>query len=92
MQASETLPWKQGANGYAGRLVRTIKEEEVELSDYHDYTDAYGQLGRFLDDVNMHKRIHSSLGYLTPVEFESLWLAEQTAVAIAVVVAEVVHL
>jgi putative transposase len=77
-------------NGYAERLVRTIKEEEVDLSDYRDYTDAYGQLGRFLDDVYMHKRIHSALGYLTPVEFESQWLVQQTAVAI-VVAAEVVQ-
>ena len=64
-------------NGYAERLMRTIKEEEVELSDYQNYQDAYDQIGRFLDDVYMHKRIHSSLGYLTPAEFESQWLAKQ---------------
>ena len=34
-------------NGYAERLMRTIKEEEVDLSDYEDYTDALGQLRRF---------------------------------------------
>ena len=61
-------------NGYAERLMRTIKEEEVDLSDYQDYTDAHQQLGRFLDDVYRHKRIHSSLGYLTPAEFEQHWL------------------
>lgn len=64
-------------NGYAERLMRTIKEEEVYLSDYVDYHDALSQLGRFLDDVYMHKRIHSALGYLTPAEFESLWLGQQ---------------
>jgi putative transposase len=64
-------------NGYAERLIRTIKEEEVDLSDYSDYHDAYQQLGRFLDDVYMHKRIHSSLGYLTPAEFEAQWFMEQ---------------
>jgi len=68
-------------NGYAERLIRTIKEEEVYLSDYQDYHDAYQQIGRFLDDVYMHKRIHSSLGYLTPAEFEAQWLAEQTMMA-----------
>jgi len=66
-------------NGYAERLIRTIKEEEVDLSDYQNYTDAYKQIGRFLNDVYMHKRIHSSLGYLTPAEFESQWLAQHNA-------------
>ena len=65
-------------NGYAERLIRTIKEEEVDLSEYLDYNDAYRQLGRFLDDVYMHKRIHSSLGYLTPAEFEEQWQKEQS--------------
>jgi putative transposase len=64
-------------NGYAERLLRTIKEEEVDLSDYEDYNDARCQLGQFLDEVYMHKRIHSSLGYLTPAEFEGQWRAEQ---------------
>lgn len=66
-------------NGYAERLVRTIKEEEVYLSEYVDYHDALSQLGRFLNDVYMHKRIHSALGYLTPAEFESQWFSQQLA-------------
>jgi putative transposase len=56
-------------NGYAERVIRTIKEEEVDLSDYLDFHDAYQQIGRFLTDVYNRKRIHSSLGYLTPAEF-----------------------
>ena len=63
-------------NGCAERLMRTIKEEEVYLSEYEDYDDALRQLGHFLDDVYMHKRIHSALSYLTPVEFQSLWLSQ----------------
>lgn len=62
-------------NGYAERLMRTIKEEEVDLSDYQDYYDAYQQIGRFLEDVYMRKRVHSSLNYLTPAEFEAQWLS-----------------
>jgi putative transposase len=63
-------------NGYAERLMRTIKEEEVQLAEYHDYADARRQLGRFLDGVYNRKRIHSALGYLTPAEFEHQWRAQ----------------
>ena len=31
-------------NGYAERLIRTIREEEVDLSDYLGYADAVHQL------------------------------------------------
>ena len=69
-------------NGYAERLLRTIKEEEVYLSDYENYADALRQLGRFLDEVYVHKRIHSSLGYLTPAEFDEQWRRDQLQVAL----------
>jgi len=60
-------------NGYAERLMRTIKEEEVELSEHNDLDDVCEQIGCFLKDLYMTKRIHSSLGYITPAEFEVLW-------------------
>jgi transposase InsO family protein len=62
-------------NAHAERLMRTIKEEEVNLSEYCDYYDARRRIGQFLDEVYQHKRIHSALGYLTPVEFEQQWRA-----------------
>lgn len=70
---------KQGEpreNGYAERLMRTIKDEEVALTEYRDFTDAYAQIGRFLEEVYQHKRIHSALGYLTPTEFEAAYHAQ----------------
>jgi transposase InsO family protein len=66
-------------NGYAERVIRTIKEEEVHLTEYRDFDDALAQLGHFIDDVYLTKRIHSSLGYLTPAEFEAQWQTEQAA-------------
>lgn len=57
-------------NPYAERLIRTIKEEEVDLSDYRDFAEAQTQIGHFIEDVYQKKRIHSSLGYLTPREYE----------------------
>ena len=63
-------------NGYAERLMRTIKEE-VDLSEYRNFAEAYEQIGRFLEEVYSKKRIHSSLGYLTPMEFEQQWNLQQ---------------
>jgi putative transposase len=64
-------------NPYAERVIRTIKEEEVYLSDYLDLADARDQIGRFIDDVYQTKRIHSALDYLPPAEFEAAyWLAQ----------------
>jgi len=56
-----------GENGHAERLMRTIKEEEVDLTEYEDFGDALRQIGRFLDEVYNRERIHSYLGYLTPL-------------------------
>ena len=64
-------------NGYAERLIRTLKEEEVALSDYRDFADAAASIGHFIEQVYQRKRIHSALGYLTPVEFEAAWQQQQ---------------
>jgi transposase InsO family protein len=64
-------------NGYAERLMRTIKEEEVDLSEYRNFTEAYEQIEQFLENVYMKKRIHSSLNYLTPDEYEKRWNEQQ---------------
>jgi len=58
-------------NGYAERLIKTIKEEEIELSEHQNFEKAYQKIGRFLDKMYTKKRIYSSLGYLTSMEFES---------------------
>ena len=65
--AHRGCPWE---NGYAERLIRTLKEEEVHLNDYQDITEARQSIGHFLTHVYNHKRLHSALGYLTPAEFE----------------------
>ena len=60
-------PWE---NGYAERLIRTLKEEEVHLNDYDDITEARNRIGHFIEHVYHQKRPHSALGYLTPMEFQ----------------------
>jgi transposase InsO family protein len=65
---------KPTQNAYVERFIRTLKDEEVSLHDYQDMEEARARIGRFLDDVYMTKRIHSSLGYRTPAEFEAAFL------------------
>ena len=81
IQISMAAIGKAEENGYAERFMRTIKEEEVDLSDYQDFRDASSQIGRFIEDVYMTKRIHSSLEYLTPSEFELAYRLAQTQIA-----------
>ena len=65
-------PWE---NGYAERLIRTLKEEEVDLNEYQSITEARDRIGHFITQVYHQKRPHSALGYLTPVEFSQQTLS-----------------
>ena len=60
-------PWK---NGYAERLIRILKEEEVHINDYEDITQASEKTHRAFYHTGVSpKTPHSALEYLTPVEF-----------------------
>jgi putative transposase len=77
VQISMAAVGKAWENGYAERWIRTLREEELSLTEYKNFADAYRQIHRFITDVYNRKRIHSSLGYLTPTEFEAQWRQQQ---------------
>jgi putative transposase len=64
-------------NAKAESFFKTLKREEVYLNQYQTFADAEGQIGGFIDDVYNQKRLHSSLGYLPPAEYESLYNAPE---------------
>ena len=70
--AHRGCPWE---NGYAERLIRTLKEEEVDINEYQSLTEARDRIGHFIENVYNQKRPHSALGYLTPMEFEQQTLS-----------------
>ena len=65
--AQRGRPWE---NGYAERLIRTLKEEEVHLNEYQNIHEARDRIEHFITHVYNLKRLHSALGYLTPMEFQ----------------------
>lgn len=61
-------------NALAESFFATLKREEVYLHDYQSLAEAEANLEHFIDEVYNHKRLHSSLGYRPPSEFEVHWL------------------
>lgn len=62
---------KPAQNGLVERFIRTVKEEHVDYTEYANVNDAIRQLRQWLEIEYMTERIHSSLSYLTPAEFEA---------------------
>jgi transposase InsO family protein len=57
-------------NAKCERFMRTLKEEEVYLSEYGTMAEARESIALFIEEVYNQKRLHSALGYVPPVEFE----------------------
>jgi putative transposase len=58
-------------NAMAESFMKTLKYEEVHLNEYETFNDAYENIGRFIDNLYNLKRLHSSLKYKPPIEFEN---------------------
>ena len=61
-------------NAKAESFMKTLKYEEVLLNEYETLEDAKENIGHFIDNVYNSDRLHSSLGYRPPIEFEADFL------------------
>jgi len=60
-------------NAKAESFFKTLKWEEVSLKQYLTFQEAEDNIRQFIEDVYNTKRLHSSLGYLPPPEFEEAY-------------------
>lgn len=67
-------------NAFAESFMKTLKHEEVLLSDYETYTDVIERVPYFIEEVYNKKRLHSALGYVPPDEFEQRMLEKSKTV------------
>jgi putative transposase len=71
IQASMSRIGNPYDNAKAESFMKTLKHEQVNASAYRDVDYARREIGTFLEDVYNRRRLHSSLGYRPPAEFEA---------------------
>ena len=57
-------------NAFAESFIKTLKCEEVYLNEYETLNDSLANIDRFIEEVYNLKRLHSSIGYKSPINFE----------------------
>ncbi len=57
-------------NAWVESFMKTLKDNEVYMWDYKTYLDVIQRVPYFIEEVYNKKRLHSSLNYLSPEEFE----------------------
>jgi putative transposase len=58
-------------NAKAESFFKTLKREEVNLQQYETFEDAQMNLRHFIEDTYNARRLHSQIGYVPPIEFET---------------------
>jgi transposase InsO family protein len=63
--------------------MKTLKQEEVNGTDYRDLAHARAGIGTFIEQVYNRQRLHSALAYRSPEEYEQSvpWAAAQQPMA-----------
>jgi len=57
-------------NAQAESFMKALKVEEVYVSEYRTFEEVKERIGEFIELIYNQERLHSALGYVSPVEFE----------------------
>jgi len=89
MKATATLEIEQiytsfsnpKGNADTERMMRTIKEELIWLNDFASFEQAKDALAHWIENDYNKLYVHSTLGYMSPEEFEKQFHGQLTAKA-----------
>jgi transposase InsO family protein len=74
---SHSRPGRPQENGIAESFNKTVSYERLYLEEYKTLDEVEADLGDWLERIYNNGRLHSSLGYMSPLEFEQNWLAHK---------------
>ncbi len=72
IEISMSRPGNPYDNAFAETFMKTLKAEEVHARQYRSFAEAQQSIGQFIDAFYNRERLHSALGYCSPLEFETL--------------------
>ena len=58
-------------NAFMESFYKTLKYEEIYLWNYESFADVIDSLPFFIEEIYNRRRLHSSIGYVPPIEFEA---------------------
>ncbi|MEM4134507.1 MAG: integrase core domain-containing protein, partial [Candidatus Micrarchaeia archaeon] len=64
-------------NADTERVMRTIKEELIWINEFSSIEEARERIGKWIEEEYNKRYVHSSLGYLSPEEYELKYYREQ---------------
>ncbi|HEX2913572.1 MAG TPA: integrase core domain-containing protein, partial [Chloroflexia bacterium] len=72
-KVSHSRPGRPQENGTAESFNKTVSYEKLFLDEYENLAELESSLEDWLDCLYNERRLHSSLGYQSPNEYERNW-------------------
>jgi transposase InsO family protein len=69
-EISMSRPGVPEENAFIESFFKTLKKEEVYVRKYQTINEVINNVPKFIEEVYNKKRLHSSLGYMSPEEYE----------------------
>ncbi len=77
---SHSRPGRPQENGMAESFNKTVSYEKLYQEEFENLAEVEAGLADWVERIYNGSRLHSALGYQSPVEFEQNWVLQKQAV------------